>query len=65
MGKYKDGRYKEMPETIKHITGRSLKIESKEKMVINIDGEILEGSTAEFTIEPGKLRFFYPKGTEW
>lgn len=65
IGKYKEGRYREMPETIKYVRGKYLKIESEKNIIINVDGEIMEGRSAEFSIEQGKLSFFYPKGAQW
>ncbi len=65
VGKYKDGRYKEMPEHIRHIRGKRLVIKSRNKMIINVDGEIVEDNTADFSVKPGMLRFFYPKGLRW
>jgi len=65
VGKYQSGHYKEMPEIIRHISAKSLVLEAEEKMTINLDGEIAEGSKAEFTLEQGKLRFFFPKEIAW
>jgi lipid kinase, YegS/Rv2252/BmrU family len=59
--KFKDGRYKEMPEYISHVQAKSMNIACKQSMVINVDGEIAEGNAANFTVEAGKLRFFYPQ----
>ncbi len=65
VGSYKDGRYREMSEHIRHIRGKRLVIKSRNKMIINVDGEIVEDNTADFTVKTGMLRFFYPKGAEW
>jgi len=66
IGKFKNGRYRELPD--KYMTyrrGRALSVESKENMIINIDGEIQEGLIARFIVEPSALRFFFPRGMHW
>lgn len=66
IGRFKNGRYKELPD--KYVTyrrGRALQVESSEKMIINIDGEIQEGLIADFIVAPSALRFFYPPKTHW
>ncbi len=65
IGKYKHGRYKELPDTvIRHHCGKNLRVESRNNIRINVDGECLNGLNAEFTVAPKMLRFFYPKGNK-
>ncbi len=65
IGRYKHGRYKELPETvIKHHRGKTLRVESRDNIRINVDGERVDGLTAQFTVAPKMLRFFYPKGNK-
>jgi len=66
IGKFRNGRYKEMPKIyVTYYRGRSLRVESRESMVINIDGEIEEKSVSDFIVEPAVLRFFFPRGMRW
>jgi YegS/Rv2252/BmrU family lipid kinase len=65
VGKYQSGRYKEMPEVIRHISAKSLILEGENIMKINLDGELAEGITAEFKLEEAKLNFFFPQGISW
>jgi len=66
IGKFKNGRYKELPEEyVTYRRGRALRVESSEKIIINIDGEMQEGNFADFIVEPSTLSFFYPPDTHW
>jgi len=66
IGKFKNGKYKELPrDIVTHYRGPSLRVESPEKMVINIDGEMMEDYFADFKVEPSSLRFFFPQGIHW
>mgnify|MGYP001160570047 FL=1 len=66
IGKYKNGRYKELPaDIVTYHRGPSLLVESREKMVINIDGELMEDTVADFKVAPSALRFFFPRGSRW
>lgn len=65
IGKFKQGRYKELPDTvIKYHRGKTLLVESRDNIRINVDGERVDGRAARFTVAPQMLRFFYPKGNE-
>lgn len=63
--KYQSGRYKELPEIIRHISSQSMTIEYEKEMDINIDGELERAKRVEFRLERRGLKFFYPKGTSW
>jgi diacylglycerol kinase (ATP) len=66
IGKYKSGRYKDLPrDIVTYHRGPYLRVESAEKMVINIDGEMQESKVADFRVAPSALRFFFPRGTHW
>ena len=65
VGKYKNGRYKELPDIIRHFRTDRLVIRCDKPTSINLDGELRTGETVEITIAKEKLRFFYPKGLVW
>ena len=65
IGKYKAGRYKELPKFIKHYRVRKIKITCDQPTPINLDGELRTAQEVTMSIAPQKLRFFYPKGLTW
>ena len=62
IGKYKNGRYKELPKLIRHFKTDRLEILCDKPTVINLDGELRRAETVNVRIADEKLRFFYPKG---
>lgn len=62
IGKYKNGRYKELPKLIRHFKTDRLEILCDQPTVINLDGELRRAETVNIRIADEKLRFFYPKG---
>ena len=63
IGKYKNGRYRELPETlVSHYRTRSLTIRCDDTVSVNVDGECLRAKDVELAIAEEKLRFFYPRG---
>ena len=65
IGKYKNGRYKELPELITHYRTDQVTIRCDKPTPINLDGELRTAQVARFTMAQEKLRFFYPKGLSW
>ena len=65
IGKYKDGRYKELPHLVKHMRVKELKIRCDKATPINLDGELRTAQVVDFSVTEEKLRFFYPKGLVW
>ena len=65
VGKYKAGRYKELPHLVRHFRTKSITIHCDKETPINLDGELRLAKTASFSIADEKLRFFYPKGLVW
>ena len=65
IGKYKDGRYKELPQLVRHMRTRQLKIRCDKAIPINLDGELRMAQVVDFELADKKLRFFYPKGLIW
>ena len=62
IGKYKEGRYKELPELVRHIRTNAIRVICDKETPINLDGEIRNASVADCRISRNKVRFFYPKG---
>ena len=65
IGKYKDGRYKELPQLVRHLRTKALKIRCDQASPINLDGELRMAQVVDFRLADEKLRFFYPKGLVW
>ena len=62
VGKYKAGRYREIPELIRHFRVREFSVLCDEPSIVNVDGEIVMARQMHFGIAEEKLRFFYPRG---
>ena len=62
IGKYKNGRYQELPTLAKHYCVDSLKIICDKPTPVNLDGEQATAQTVDIAIAKEKLRFFYPRG---
>ena len=62
VGRYKNGRYKEFPDLIRHFRTDRVKIICDKPTSINLDGEQRIAQTVEMRIAEEKLRFFYPRG---
>ena len=63
IGKYKNGRYAELPDTlVTHCRTRELTIHCDREVPVNVDGECLRARDVHLSIAPQKLRFFYPRG---
>ena len=65
VGKYKAGRYSELPKLVRHIRTKSLKILCDKPTPINLDGEMRLAQEITMEIAREKIRFFYPKGLSW
>ncbi len=65
VGKYKAGRYQELPHLVRHFRTKRITIHCDQETPINLDGELRLAKTAEFSVAEEKLRFFYPKGLVW
>ena len=65
VGKYKDGRYKELGSLVKHFRVKKLKITCDRPTPINLDGELRTAQEVTMSVAKEKLRFFYPKGLVW
>ena len=65
VGKYKDGRYAEFPDLIRHLRTDRIRIRCDKPTAINLDGELRTDYVVDMRIADEKLRFFYPKGLTW
>ena len=65
VGKYKAGRYRELPKLVTHYKTRSLKIICDKETPINLDGELRMAKEITMEIAREKIRFFYPRGLSW
>ena len=65
VGKYAKGLYRELPEVITHVRGRSIGIESKREFVVNIDGEVINAKSICFRVVPKGVNFIFPADMEF
>ncbi len=65
VGKYKDGRYKELSDIARYIKTDSIKIICDKPSAISLDGELRTAKVVEMSVAKEKIRFFYPKGLTW
>ena len=65
IGKYKDGRYKDLPHIVRHFKTNSIRILCDKPTPINLDGELRTAQVVEMSVANEKVRFFYPKGLSW
>ena len=62
IGKYKDGRYAELPDLVQHFRTKAIKITCDKPTPVNVDGEAITAEVVDLRLAEEKLRFFYPKG---
>ena len=65
IGKYKSGRYQELPHLVRHYRTKSIKIICDKITPINLDGELRMAQEVTMSVSDKKLRFFYPRGLSW
>ena len=65
IGKYKDGRYKELSHVARYFRSDSIRILCDKPTAINLDGEQRTAQVVDMSIADEKIRFFYPKGLKW
>ena len=65
IGKYKSGRYRELPQFVQHFRADRVKILCDRITPINLDGELRMAKEVTMAIAKEKLRFFFPKGLTW
>ncbi len=62
IGKYKAGRYRELPHLVRHLRTKSIQITCDQPSPINLDGELRVAESVLMQVAEEKLRFFYPRG---
>ena len=62
VGAYKNGKYADFPQLIRHFSTDRVKILCDKETGINLDGEKREATEIEMSVAKEKLRFFVPKG---
>ena len=62
IGKYKAGRYEELPQLVRHFTTDRVVIRCDKPTPIKLDGELRSSDTVDIRVAKEKIRFFYPKG---
>jgi len=65
IGKYKNGRYKELSHLVRHFKTRELTILCDKPSSINLDGEERVAQKIHICLAEEKLRFFYPRELSW
>ena len=65
IGKYKNGRYKELSHVARYLKTDCVKITCDKPTPINLDGELRTAQVIEMKVAQEKIRFFYPKGLSW
>ena len=65
IGKYKDGRYKELGHLATYYRTDKVVIRCDKPTPVNVDGELMPAQTVEMSVAKEKIRFFYPKGLTW
>ena len=61
VGKYKNGRYKELPDLIRYFRTDRVVIHCDKTTPVNLDGELRKGKDIEMSVAKEKVRFFYPR----
>ena len=65
IGKYKDGRYKELDHLATYYKTDKVVIHCDKPTPVNVDGELRIAQDVEIKVATEKIRFFYPKGLSW
>ena len=65
IGKYKNGRYAQLPDLVRHFRTDHITIHCDKPTPINLDGELRTAQVVDMSIAREKVRFFYPKELTW
>ena len=65
IGKYKDGRYKELDHLATYYKTDRIVIHCDKPTPVNVDGELRVAQDVEMSVAKEKIRFLYPKGLSW
>ena len=61
IGKYKNGRYRELPELIRHFRTDRVRILCDSPSAVNLDGELRMAKEVDIRLARERVNFFYPK----
>ena len=62
IGKYKDGRYKELSDLATYYRTKEITIHCDKPTPVNVDGEAMIAQDVTLRVANEKIRFFYPRG---
>ena len=65
IGKYKNGRYRELPEFIRHFRTDRVRVICDRPSAVNLDGELRIAEDIGISVAREKVRFFYPRDLQW
>ena len=65
IGTYKNGRWRELPDIIRHFRTDRVRILCDEPSPINLDGELRVAKAVTMELAREKINFFYPKSLVW
>ncbi len=65
IGKYKNGRYAQLPDLVRHFRTDHITINCDKPTPINLDGELRTAQVVDMSVAREKVRFFYPKELTW
>jgi len=65
IGKYKSGRYKELPHLVRYLQTDKIRILCDKPSPINLDGELRLARDVTMEVSEKRIRFFYPRGLQW
>ena len=65
IGTYKNGRWRELPDIIRHYRTDRVRILCDEPSPINLDGELRVAQAVTMELAREKINFFYPKDLVW
>ncbi len=65
IGKYKNGRWRELPEFIRHFRTDRVRILCDGPTPVNLDGELRVAQAVTMEVAREKVNFFYPKNLVW
>ena len=65
IGKFKNGKYAQLPDLVRHYKTDHLKITCDGPTSINLDGELRRAQVVDISIAKEKIRFFYPAQLSW
>lgn len=65
IGKYKNGRWRELPGIIRHFRTDRVRILCDGPTPVNLDGELRVAQAVTMEVAREKVNFFYPKNLAW